>query len=125
ELAWESWDDGAWHTMDQAWNTASDGDFDLAIFPIVCPQNITGVADLTNQFNLFPNPNNGEFVIVNGNGHRGNLQVFDALGQVVSERALNGETAVNLSIGNQENGIYLVRITTETGIWNSRVVVSK
>ncbi|MGB0917986.1 MAG: T9SS type A sorting domain-containing protein, partial [Flavobacteriales bacterium] len=125
ELAWESWDDGAWHTMDQAWNTASDGDFDLAIFPIVCPQNITGVADLTNQFNLFPNPNNGEFVIVNGNGHRGNLQVFDALGQVVSERTLNGETAVNLSIGNQENGIYLVRITTETGIWNSRVVVSK
>ncbi|MDB4655403.1 T9SS type A sorting domain-containing protein [Flavobacteriales bacterium] len=125
ELAWESWDNGDWYTMNSAWNSASDGDFDLALFPVLCPLNVTGITDMEGQFNVFPNPSNGEFVIVNGNGHVGNLQVFDAIGQVVSERSLAGETAVNISIANQKSGIYLVRITTESGIWNSRIVVSK
>ena len=123
DMAWEQWSDDEWHSMNQAWNNASDGDFDLAIFPIICPQNVTDVTDLSDFFNVFPNPNNGEFAIVNSAGFEGELSVFNAVGQSVLHSNLSGQTVINCDLSNSKPGMYLIRVTTESGLWTSRVVL--
>lgn len=123
DLAWEKWSDGDWYSMNQAWNSQNDGDFDLAIFPVLCPLTVTGVEDLSGQFNLFPNPNNGSFTILNMNSAIGKLEIFDALGKTVYTESIQGETRLNIDLENQLPGIYIVRVMTENGLWNSRIVI--
>ena len=122
ELAWEAWASGDWYTMNAAWNTASDGDFDLALFPIVCPQNVTGIQDLSDYFALFPNPNNGQFAVVNSALFNGNLEIYNMMGQSVFSTALSGQPAINCDIASHKAGIYLIQITSDNGTWTSRVV---
>jgi lysyl endopeptidase len=122
ELAWEAWASGDWYTMNAAWNTASDGDFDLALFPIVCPQNVTGIEDLSDYFTLFPNPNNGQFAVVNSALFNGNLEIYNTMGQSVFSAALFGQPAINCDIASRKAGIYLIQITSDNGTWTSRVV---
>jgi hypothetical protein len=124
ENAWEKWSDGNWHTMESAW-TQVDGDFDLGIFPILCPLTVTGIQDLSGQFNLFPNPNNGNFTIVNANGLVGTVEVFDAVGKLVYSHSLQGELASEIILKAEQNGVYFVRVSTDSGLWNTRVVVSQ
>lgn len=123
ELAWEKWSTGDWYTMNQAWNTQSDGDFDLGIFPVVCPQNVTDITDLDQFFSLFPNPTDGQFSIINSAGFEGNLMVFNTMGQKVLDRGLNGDLGIKVDLSSFESGIYLVRISTDNGDWITRVVL--
>ena len=123
DMAWEKWSDNAWHSMNEAWNSQSDGDFDLAIFPVICPQNITGITDLSDFFNVFPNPTNGQFVVVNSAGFEGEMNVFNSLGQSVLSVGLSGQTMVNCNLSVHKAGMYFIRVTTDNGIWRSRIVL--
>jgi len=124
ELAWEQWSDGNWFTMNQSWNAASDGDFDLGIFPVICPETVTGITDIEGLFNLYPNPSNGQFVIVNPTGINGQLDIYNATGQLIRSRATGGAVALNIDLQNETAGIYLLRISTDKGVWNTSVVLA-
>lgn len=123
DLAWEKWSDGEWYSMNSAWNNQNDGDFDLGIFPVLCPLVVTGVQDLSGQFNLFPNPNNGMFTVLNMNAASGNLEVFDTQGKLVHAQSFQGQTTLNVDLSQFNAGLYFVKASTENGVWNSRVVV--
>lgn len=121
--AWEKWSTGAWYSMNQAWNSQNNADFDLAIFPIVCSQNVTGIEDLNGYFNLFPNPNNGRFSIVNSAGLSGQIEIYNSVGQLVNTQSLNGELVVNCDVSGEIAGMYFVRVATENGLWTSKIVI--
>lgn len=121
--AWEQWSDGDWYSMNSAWNSQNDADFDLAIFPILCAQNVTGIEDLDDYFNLFPNPNSGQFSIVNSSQLTGTVEIYNSVGQLLSSRSVNGEVVANFDMTGEVSGMYLVRVTTETGIWTSKVLL--
>ena len=123
DLAWEKWSDGDWHSMNSAWNSQNDADFDLAIFPILCPQNITGIEGETPIFNLFPNPSNGRFTIINSNGVEGTMRIFDMLGKELAQQSVTGNQIFAVDIQGYQPGIYLVKIDTENGRWTQRVVL--
>ncbi len=70
------------------------------------------------EFSLFPNPNNGNFTIVNeGVSEVIDLSITDIQGKVVFSKTLNfnkGEQKA-LSLENIERGIYLVHLNTDNG----------
>ncbi len=124
ELSWEAWSSGDWYTMDAAWNSQLQADFDLGLFPIVCPQTITGITDLSQFFNLFPNPSTGRFALVNSAGFEGEISIYNSLGQKVYGTSLQGLNVVNCDISEQKAGFYIVQVTTNNGLWSSRVVLN-
>lgn len=80
---------------------------------------IVSVNQLTNlQWNIFPNPNNGNFSIQlpNDLGNKAKLRIVNTLGQVVSQINLQeGDHLMQVSLANQAAGIYTVQLITEEG----------
>ncbi len=124
ENAWEQWSGGDWYTMDAAWNSQLDADFDLGLFPVLCPQTVTGLLDLESYFSVFPNPNNGQFAVVNSAGFNGQLKIYNAVGQQVYTQSLAGDNVIQCNLSNQDAGMYIIQVTTDNGVWNSRVVLN-
>jgi hypothetical protein len=71
------------------------------------------------DFTLYPNPNNGMlFLNSTVNFEEASLLIFGINGVKVFETKITPQTSrINLSSGNNkiDNGIYMVRITTESG----------
>ena len=72
--------------------------------------------------NIYPNPTNGDIRIEASNMVR--ISVVNTLGQVVYDRAVEGNEAV-INMAQFGNGVYMVNIATESGNSVKRVVVSK
>ncbi len=77
---------------------------------------LSSLGDLTTVFNLnvFPNPSNGVFVIT---GHQiiGNqLQIFNAMGELIYEEFVQTDQ-ITINLANQTKGLYLMRIAGESG----------
>ena len=123
DMAWEKWSDGNWYSMNEAWNSQTDADFDLGIFPIICAQNVTNIDDLSTYFSLFPNPNSGQFSIINSASLSGQMNVYNSVGQLIVTKQLSGQTVVECDLRGSVSGIYLVQVKTESGLWTSRVVL--
>jgi hypothetical protein len=119
ERSWEKWDDNTWHTIDQGWNSSSNGKFDLGIFPVLCPLNVTGLNQANvNSLMVFPNPSSGQFSIgfvLNGSDYA-TIEVISSIGQLVHSEAVVGPFGtINLSLNDQPNGLYIVHLQTQEG----------
>ncbi len=103
----------------------------------VCPPASTQVTvnlvDCTNiteegeaKFTIYPNPNNGTFFISNGgNASTVAMQVVDVQGKVVYTNSFNLTAGAQqeISLGNVETGVYLVRVVTNNKVINNTVIV--
>ncbi|MDQ3191067.1 MAG: T9SS type A sorting domain-containing protein [Bacteroidota bacterium] len=70
-----------------------------------------------NQLNIYPNPNNGKFVIeTNANTQ---IQIFNPIGQIILNKILiNGINQIELE--NAENGLYFISLVDEKGIRSTK-----
>ena len=80
----------------------------------------------TNEFSLnntriYPNPATNNVVIESAQMNR--ITVMNALGQVVLDRAIEGQTRHDLNTSAYEAGIYLIRIETNEGVVSKRLTV--
>jgi hypothetical protein len=111
------------HTISYTF-TDGNGCTDMATANVVVDL-CTDVADLAGageNFQLFPNPNNGQFTIDLQSAGVAQLYVYDALGQLVKSQQLQpGAQQVALNVS---TGIYLLRVITPDGkLSQQRVVV--
>ena len=74
--------------------------------------------------NVYPNPARDNVTVTTTEGMN-KLTVINYVGQVVYQKALNGESSVNLNTGNYDAGVYVIRIETASGTTNKRVVITK
>lgn len=74
----------------------------------VAENNISAVS-----FNVYPNPNNGTFTILNSSMNAGDISVFDAQGRVVQTVRLNGGAQSQVTI--DVAGIYMIRMIDANG----------
>jgi hypothetical protein len=51
-----------------------------------------------------------------------NIQVFDALGQMLLNKALNNEIMISFSVKDYAPGVYLVRLTGDCNNWSSKFI---
>lgn len=124
ELAWEQWNDGDWYTLFWAWPL----DADLALFPVECPNSVTGdevmMTPIDAIFNVYPNPTSGELNIQYNLSKESDviITVYDAVGKEVysskDQNVTNNRKVVDLS--NQSNGVYFVNMVS-----NDKTIVKK
>ncbi len=73
---------------------------------------------------VYPNPARENVTVTTTEGMN-KLTVINYVGQVVYQKALNGDTKVDLNTGNYDAGVYVIRIETASGTTNKRVVITK
>ena len=78
--------------------------------------------DIEKEFNIYPNPTNGEFTI-EGTENAISVEVVDIQGRLVKENLLNvsGQNKLNLNLNEVPSGMYLVKIKTNDG----RLLINK
>ena len=71
---------------------------------------------------IYPNPTSGDLYI-NATAMK-HVTVFNAMGQMVLDQEVSGDSMV-LNMGQLESGVYMVKVTTETGSNVKRINVVK
>lgn len=82
----------------------------------------TGITntELDKNYNVYPNPSNGNVFIESVQNNNFNIKVYDALGKLVETNQTNAD---KYYLNNLEKGIYLVQIMSEEGIVNKKIIV--
>ena len=77
----------------------------------------------TNLFNIYPNPNNGEFMVSISSKQNVNLvKILSITGELIySKNVNNNQFEVNIS--NLDKGVYFIEVIGETGTQVKRVIV--
>ena len=81
---------------------------------------VTGIGDLSDNVNLFPNPTKGNVTIQAKDMNR--ITVVTVLGQVVYDTELDQDEYI-LNMAQFTTGMYMVRIYTDGGVTVKRVTV--
>ncbi len=119
--------DNSW----QSFTTASPAGWgftstDLAIFPIVTAEIITGVKDLAINFaTISPNPSNGIFNITLKSNNDVNVTITNAIGQIVTNKNFTPSESISVDLSNNNNGVYFVTITNGKEKSVKKVVLNK
>jgi hypothetical protein len=79
---------------------------------------------LDGQIRMYPNPADEQLSIeLNKPVQKLNLEVYRITGQLVLNRSLQNTSHVDLDVSGLTDGIYIVKINTDRGIYNSRVII--
>jgi hypothetical protein len=72
------------------------------------------VVSTENNFTIFPNPATQEITITSEDVSAKSIYIIDAVGQVV-QTILTEQTSINIDIQPYANGVYFIKINSETG----------
>jgi hypothetical protein len=74
----------------------------------------------------YPNPSNGQVKIKSSeaiNKNENYITVYDSMGRIITQKAINKEEDKQLDLSKQGKGIYLIKITEGDKVSESKVVV--
>ena len=94
------------------------------ITQVVTNCNTTGIQHTlgnNKQISIYPNPNNGSFVIEPNNAVKQIMQIHDVNGKLVFSQTISGKT--NIDASNFNEGVYNIRISNNEGVTNKRLVI--
>jgi len=89
----------------------------------------TGMPEnMANGFNVYPNPNKGEFNIVFGDNVAGNanVKIINTTGEVLFNQSLNitrTSQVENISVGDLSSGLYFIKVESSTGTSVMKLIV--
>ncbi|MGZ4098371.1 MAG: T9SS type A sorting domain-containing protein, partial [Bacteroidia bacterium] len=66
------------------------------------------------EINIFPNPNTGQFTLINENQMNVYIKIYDLLGNCVSEKIIKSNSEV-IDLGTNKKGIYFLEAENEKG----------
>lgn len=77
-----------------------------------------------NDLSVYPNPNNGNFKVDIPETVRGqlNLEVYDILGNLVYQKAVNSQGSLRINLSDKADGTYLIRLASESNAWTGRIL---
>ena len=80
----------------------------------------------SNQLSIYPNPNNGRFVINGITASRARIQITDVSGRIVMDETMNvSSDKVELNTEELTNGIYQVSVISFENVHTTRMIVRK
>jgi hypothetical protein len=88
-----------------------------------CGIGINHVSVNSNQVTIYPNPNNGSFVIQSSN--QGIYTITNELGQAIENIKLNTASNFSVTISNLENGIYFIVGIESNTVVRQKIMVTK
>jgi len=86
-----------------------------------CTTGLNNDATSNEQVNIYPNPNNGSFVIEPNSAIKQTMQVYDINGKLVLSQRINGKTTIDASSLNE--GVYNINLQSNEGVVNKRLVI--
>ncbi len=117
--------DPAGITLDAAGNLYIADDFNNCIrkicFSSCTTTDIEQFASINEQVNIYPNPNNGSFVIEPSSTTKQTVQLYDVNGKLVLSQSINGKTNIDANILNE--GVYNISLQSNEGVVNKRLVI--
>ncbi|NVO04208.1 MAG: T9SS type A sorting domain-containing protein [Bacteroidetes bacterium] len=101
--------------------------FDISNTNFTITPDVSGINEFEgNNFSIFPNPTNGIFVIqLNSICSKAEIEVFNAIGQIVYSKKIHNSDRQELNLNQIENGIYSIRITTSNSSVTKKVIIQK
>jgi sugar lactone lactonase YvrE len=97
----------------------------LYIDDINITDNVAGIETIEKDANLsiYPNPNNGTFIIETTNAGKQILQVFDISGRLVLSQSITKKTMIDA--GSLNDGIYTLSLRSDEGMITKRLIIAK
>lgn len=78
----------------------------------------------TNNFKIYPNPNNGIFLIENISSSAFDIQIVDVQGKTILEKKnISGNSVEKINLSQFNSGVYFVNIVNETAISNTKIII--
>ena len=83
----------------------------------------TGMNELASskEVNIYPNPNNGSFVIESSSITKQTMRLYDVNGKFVLSQTINGKTSIDASSLNE--GVYNISLQSNEGVVNKKLVI--
>jgi hypothetical protein len=80
--------------------------------------------DANLEFQIFPNPSFGKFVVVleNKNFENRSITVFNTLGELIFNRSIDG-ASIELDLSQNPAGVYSIQVTGPKGITSKRLIL--
>jgi len=88
-----------------------------------CAVSVHQLNNLSSIINVYPNPNNGVFVIETNSAQKQLMRVFDVSGKMVLCENISDKT--NIDASSLKEGIYSICLTGNEGVINKRLVIVK
>ena len=90
------------------------------------PISVAGVNNVPSSLNVYPNPNQGEFVInlSSGNNELATVTITNVVGEKVKQFEISTNKNVDINL-DAPAGIYLINATTASGKYSSKVTIAK
>ena len=87
--------------------------------------NVSGIQEIisSNKLSIYPNPNNGFFVIEPNAVAKQTVMIYDATGKIVLSQTITGKTSIDASGLNE--GVYNISMNSSEGVLNKRLVIVK
>jgi len=79
------------------------------------------INEINNSYSIYPNPNNGQFIIQNESGLVLNITITDFNGRIIQSNSSDSTTIV-YDLTKEANGIYFVKITSQNTTLSIRLV---
>ena len=97
-----------------------------SIIKTVVINSATGInpANNNNEIKLYPNPNNGEFIVeINGNHHYESINIIDMLGNNILNKDIGiNQSIIELNINSFSSGVYFARLISKDKISVLRII---
>lgn len=88
---------------------------------------VTGIKDqkLDNKVSIYPNPNNGEFVLeLNTNDRESTIYIYNIMGEKVAQKQVSGGKQT-VDVSYLANGTYIVNINSAEGSMYKKITIQK
>ncbi len=100
-----------------------DSTFTIYVYPNPCSAGIEQYSNKDLDVNIYPNPNNGSFVIESSSATKQTMQVYDVNGKVVLSQTITGKTTIDAR--NLNEGFYNISLQSNEGVVNKWLVIVK
>ncbi len=106
-----------------SFETSLGDDFILARFQMGGVASVEEKSDINQFINVVPNPTNGRFKLNSlRNESIQKVEIWNASGQLIFEQNVMGVKDYSIDLIDQNDGIYLVRVTSDTDVYFTKVV---
>ena len=87
----------------------------------------TGINTLSNalNFSVTPNPSAGKFTLQFKNATHCSISVYNEMGSVIKEYALNEGNETEIDLSGYADGVYFIRVLSEEGVSNRKIIISR
>jgi hypothetical protein len=93
-----------------------------ATFARLAEEETASAVTTTGGVSIYPNPNNGAFIISIDSDELKNIQVFDVMGKLIFTINHTTEKLVSIDLTSQPGGIYLVRVINGNSVETQRII---